>query len=48
MNKEKQVVEIRFDAIKFMREQRDILSDKLSNMSKTEIIEYFKRKKRHH
>jgi len=34
-----------FDAVKFMREQRDKLSEKLSKMTKEEIIEYFNRKK---
>ena len=32
-----------FDAVQFMREQRQLLSDKLSKMTKTEIVEYFKR-----
>lgn len=31
-----------FDAVKFMREQRDRLSEKLSKMTKEEILEYFK------
>jgi c-di-AMP phosphodiesterase-like protein len=34
-----------FDAVKFMREQRQKLSDKLSKMTKEEIIEYFKKMK---
>jgi len=34
-----------FDAVKFMRTQRDKLSNILSKMTKEEIIEYFKRKK---
>ena len=34
-----------FDAVKFMREQRDKLSEKLSKMTKEEIVEYFRRKK---
>lgn len=34
----------RFDAVKYMREQRHILSRKLSKMTKEEIIEYFKKK----
>jgi c-di-AMP phosphodiesterase-like protein len=34
-----------FDAVKFMREQRDKLSEKLSKMTKEEIVEYFKQKK---
>lgn len=31
-----------FDAVKYMREQRDKLSEKLSKMSESEIIEFFK------
>jgi hypothetical protein len=31
-----------FDAVKFMREQRRKMSDKLARMTKEEIIEYFK------
>lgn len=38
-------IEKQFDAVKFMRQQRDRLSDKLSKMTKTEIIEYFRRRK---
>lgn len=34
-----------FDAIKYMREQRVKLSEKLANMTKEEILEYFKNKK---
>jgi hypothetical protein len=34
-----------FDAVKFMRQQRDKLSEKLSKMTKEEIIEYFKKRK---
>ncbi len=37
--------EKQFDAVKFMRQQRDKLSEELSKMSKAEIIEYFKRRK---
>ena len=37
--------EKQFDAVKFMRQQRDRLSEKLSKMTKAQIIEYFKRKK---
>jgi hypothetical protein len=33
-----------FDAVKFMREQRDKLSEKLSKMTNEEIFEYFKNK----
>jgi len=34
-----------FDAVKFMREQREKLSEKLSKMTKEEIIEYFRKRK---
>jgi hypothetical protein len=34
-----------FDAVKFMRQQRDKLSEKLSKMTKEEILEYFKNRK---
>jgi c-di-AMP phosphodiesterase-like protein len=34
-----------FDAVKFMREQRDRLTKKLSKMTKEEILEYFKKRK---
>ncbi|MDI1354286.1 MAG: hypothetical protein PSX36_05190 [bacterium] len=37
--------EKKFDAVEFMRQQRDKLSKKLSKMTKTEIIEYFKKRK---
>jgi len=33
-----------FDAVKFMRQQRDNLSEKLSKMTKQEILEYFKKR----
>ena len=35
----------KFDAVKYMRQQRDKLSEKLSKMTKAEIIEYFKKRK---
>jgi hypothetical protein len=35
-----------FDAVKFMRQQRDKLSEKLSEMTKEEILEYFKNRKK--
>ena len=38
-------IEKTFDAVKFMRQQRDILSEKLSKMTKEEILEYFKKRK---
>jgi hypothetical protein len=41
----KTITEKSFDAVKFMREQRDKLSAMLSKMTKEEIVEYFKRKK---
>ena len=34
-----------FDAIKFMREQREKLSEKFSKMTKEEIVEHFKKRK---
>jgi len=37
--------EKKFDAVNFMREQRDNLSKKLSKMTKEEILAYFKRRK---
>ena len=36
-----QLPEKTFDAMKFMRQERDKLSEKLSKMTKEEIIEYF-------
>lgn len=41
----KTTTEITVDAARFMREQRDKLSAKLSKMTKEEIVEYFKHKK---
>jgi hypothetical protein len=41
----KTTVKKTFDAVKFMREQREKLSKKLSRMTKEEIIEYFRKKK---
>lgn len=38
-------IEKDFDAVKFMRQQRDRLSKKLSKMTKEEIVEYFQKKK---
>lgn len=40
----KTTVEKTFDAVKYMREQRDRISKSLSGMSKEEIVEYFKSK----
>ncbi len=34
-----------FDSVKYMREQREKLSKKLSNMSKKEVLEYFRKNK---
>lgn len=34
--------EKQFDAVNYMRQQRERLSEKLSKMTKAEIIEYFK------
>lgn len=35
----------KFDAVQYMRQQRQKLSEKLSEMTKEEIIEYFRQKK---
>ena len=35
----------KFDAVKYMREQRQKLSEQLSKMTKEEIVAYFKEKK---
>lgn len=35
-----------FDAVQFMRQQRDKLSEKLSKMTKKEILDYFEKKKK--
>ena len=40
MNKSKE----QFDAVFFMRQQRNRLSEMLSKMTKAEIIEYFRKK----
>ena len=37
--------EKQFDSVGFMRQQRDNLSDKLSKMTKAEILDYFKKRK---
>jgi hypothetical protein len=34
-----------FDAVAFMRQQRDELSEKLAKMTKEEILEYFRKRK---
>jgi len=36
--------EKQFDAVSFMRQQRDRLSEKLSKMTKAEILDYFNRR----
>ena len=38
-------IEKKFDAVKFMRQQRDMLTEKLSKMTKEEILEYFNKRK---
>lgn len=35
----------KFDAVEYMREQRDLLSEKMAKMTKEEILAYFKNKK---
>ena len=39
------MTEKKFDAVKFMREQRQNLTNKLSKMTKQEIVEYFKKQR---
>lgn len=34
-----------FDAVRFMRSRRQILSDKLSKMTSAEIVKYFKKRR---
>ena len=35
-----------FDAVKFMRDQRDKISERLAKMSPDEILEYYKRRRK--
>ncbi|MBW6536962.1 MAG: hypothetical protein K0B11_18280 [Mariniphaga sp.] len=35
-----------FDAVKYMRQQRNKISEKLAKMTKEEILEYFKTRKK--
>lgn len=42
----KTTTEKKFDAVKYMREQREKISEKLSNMTKEEIIAYFNKRKK--
>ena len=37
--------EKKFDAVHYMRQQREKLSEKLSKMTKEEILDYFKKQK---
>ncbi len=41
----KTITDKKFDAVQYMREQRQRLSEQLSKMSKEEIVIYFKQKK---
>ena len=41
----KTIIKKQFDAVKYMRQEREKLSKKLSNMTKAEIIDYFKKQK---
>lgn len=41
----KTTIEKKFDAVKYMREQREIVSKQLSEMTKEEVVDYFRRKK---
>jgi hypothetical protein len=42
--KNMKTTEKEFDAVKFMRQQRDRLSAQLSKMTKPEIVAYFRKK----
>ena len=42
----KTTTDIKIDAVKYMREQRQLLADKLAGLTKEEIIEYFKKRKK--
>ena len=35
----------KFDAVKYMREQRKRVTEKLSKMTRQEIVEYFKKRR---
>ena len=41
----KTTIDKKFDAVKYMREQRQKLTEKLSKMTKQEIVDYFKNQK---
>ena len=41
----KTTTEKQFDAVTFMRQQREKLSEKLSKMTKKEVVEYFNKRK---
>lgn len=43
--KNKKATEKTFDAVKFMRQQRYKLSEKLAKMTKEQILAYFKKRK---
>ncbi|MEI8279021.1 MAG: hypothetical protein WCG87_04605 [Bacteroidota bacterium] len=43
----KKIIDKKFDAVAYMREQRQSLSVKLATMSKKEILEYFRQTKKH-
>lgn len=38
-------IEKQFDAVEYMRKQREKLNDKLSKMTKAEIVDYFRNTK---
>ncbi len=41
----KTTIDKKFDAVKYMREQRQKITEKLSTMTTAEIIEYFKKQR---
>ena len=41
----KTTIDKKFDAVKYMREERQKLTEKLSKMTTKEIVEYFKKQR---
>jgi len=41
----KTTIDKKFDSVKYMREQRQQLSEKLIKMTKEEVVEYFRKKR---
>ena len=43
--KNMKTIDKQFDAVKYMRQQRDKLSERLSKMTNAEVVAYFKKRK---